>query len=334
MSGHNPSPALRDCTGDIAVSGSEAASLLLPTSNANSLQSKPHENARKRSRTRPSAALVEAVAIWRERVRNAPSTYDMLDTSDRMGGSSVLSCQRTELTKEGSTILRLNRTGGQYICPASLRRTFPVRSELRSYMPSSSGSIPSLYSVSGPTYPSTSNEPISLTRAEYNIAADETIKTIRTLPPKSRVASDAALAMQCATIKGLVKQGDHLAALTHALRYSSRFTFEGNINEFFSACIHIFNFDKKKEVLGIMMRFRKPLNLGFKRFLARRLLNGVLIRYPKGFFPRTFCVAEGDRKQSVLQTCEAADNFCHTFERGNHCRDLIVQQWRWGRRCQ
>ncbi|KAI1304816.1 hypothetical protein F5Y03DRAFT_168518 [Xylaria venustula] len=333
MSGYSPYPSLRDCTGDFAVGGSEAGLLLPPTSSATSPPSNPHENVRKQSHARPNVALVEAVAIWRERVRNAPSPDGILEVSGRMRDSSVYSCHPTEPTKQDSTALRLNRTGGQDISSSSLRRTFPVRFEPPSCMPSSSESNHDFYSVSDTTCPPISDEPISPTTAEYNIAADEAVKTARTLTPTSCVADDAVLAMQCAAIKGFVKQGDHLAALTHAIQYSSDFTFEGKISEVFSADIHIFNSGKKKQVPGIMMRFRKPLNSAFKRFLARRLLNGVLIRYPKGFFPRIFCVAEGDRKQSVLQTCEAVDDFCHTFERGNHYRDLIIQQWRWVHQC-
>ncbi|KAI0905776.1 hypothetical protein F4823DRAFT_632352 [Ustulina deusta] len=326
MSGYDPTASSHSC---IAGDRIEASSLLPRTNSADSPPPRqPHDGtAVKRPCTRPSAALIEAVTIWREGIQN-PSSTDTLDIIYKTRKLCVRPSYHSEAITLDLDTSSLNCSDGPCIDELSLCCAFPSLSELHLHEPSSSGSDSGVDS----TADSASDRPVPATAPESDIIANETMQTMAALHSISRQANDALLPTQSAVIKECVKYGEHLAALTHALRYSYDFTFQRNPSEVFSARIHVYNLGKKNEVPGITMRFYKALHPGFKRFLARRLLNGLLIRYPKAFFPRTFCVAEGDEEPVVLQTYDAVGSQSYRLGRGRDCcRDVIVQQWRWER---
>ncbi|KAI0426850.1 hypothetical protein F5Y09DRAFT_350858 [Xylaria sp. FL1042] len=305
---HNSIASSRDYSNSIEGGKVQAFSSLLRTDNADSCPRRPHDHAGEETCARSDATLVEALTIWRERAQKPPSTNK----------PRRLPSRDNEFIKSDGRASRLDRLDGQYTCPPSARRSFPSLSELFPHLPSSPRSSLGLRSIPGPA----SDGQVSSTVPESDMMEDETVQTAGALHSTSRAIREALLLEQSAVIQELVKQGKHLAALIHALRYSYDFTFEKKPSEVFSARIHIFNINKKNEVTGITMRFHKALNPSFKRFLARRLLNGVLIRYPKGSFPRTFWVAEGDETPVILQTYNAVEDVCHKFERCECCRDL------------
>ncbi|KAI1276081.1 hypothetical protein F5Y07DRAFT_408665 [Xylaria sp. FL0933] len=300
MSGHNPVMSFRDRSSGIPGSRAQLPSSLLRTDNAGSRPQRRYHHARKETCARSDATLVEAVTVWREIVRKPPLT----DTPRR-------------LPSHQNNFIRSD--GKPSSCSPGTPRAVLSLPALRPQVSSSPMSHPGLYFNSD----TASEESVSPPTLDSNCVAAERMNTSETLNSKSHAIREAPLPEQSVVIKELVKHGKHLSALAHALRYGYDFTFERKPHEVFSARIYIFNRNQKNEVPGIMMRFHKTLNPSFKRYLARRLLNGVLIRYPKGAFPWTFWVAEEGEPPVILHTY----NTHHTLERCECCRDL-EKQWR------
>ncbi|KAI1423356.1 hypothetical protein F5Y12DRAFT_547896 [Xylaria sp. FL1777] len=300
MSGHVPTTSLHGCI--------EASSSLRHTTSANYSAWQPHDdNAEEQPCTRRNTALVEAVTTWREGVRDPLFTGTIDIVNNRMSHPCLRPSCRSEVIKTNRQVSGL--------------------SKLRPHGPISSVSNSGVDSACDLAL----DKPVLSTALDLDdIMANETIRTTGALYSTLHRANNTILPNQCAVIKEFVEHGEHLIALTHALRYSYDFTFEGHPSEVFAARIHVYNLGKKKsKVPGIMMRFYKDLHPAFKRFLARRLLNGVLIRYPKGFFPRTFWVAEGEEMPVILQTYNAIEHIYHDLERARDVSDAIVRQWRW-----
>ncbi|KAI1346445.1 hypothetical protein F5Y01DRAFT_321717 [Xylaria sp. FL0043] len=301
MPGHNPVASFRDRFNGIIGGRAQLPSSLLRTDNASFRPQRRYDHAGKKTCARSDATLVEAVTVWRERVRKPPLT----DTPRKLPGH-----QNGFIRSDGETSSCSPKT------PCAVL-SLPA---LRPQVSSSPVSHPGFY-----FNPDTaSEESVSPPTLDSDCVAAERTNHPETLNSTSHVIREAALPKQSSVIEELVKRGQHIAALAHALQYSYDFTFERRPHEVFSARIHIFNRNQKNEVPGIMMRFHKTLNPSFKRYLARRLLNGVLIRYPKGAFPWTFWVAEEGETLVILHTY----NTHHTLERCECCRDL-EKQWRW-----
>ncbi|TGJ85504.1 hypothetical protein E0Z10_g3274 [Xylaria hypoxylon] len=168
----------------------------------------------------------------------------------------------------------------------------------------------------GITHITPPRDPVSVVDKE-----EQRMSIVKSTPKKG---GKDVLAEQCAVISRYVEKGHHLAALIQALDYSCAFTFARDPSEVFSARIHVYSSSTKEKAPGIQMQFRRELKLSFRAFLARRLLRGVLIRYPKGYFPRRFMVVEGDNIPILLYNVNAR---CSKNEQGRNCHDLIVQQW-------
>ncbi|KAI0521257.1 hypothetical protein F5B22DRAFT_662378 [Xylaria bambusicola] len=141
---------------------------------------------------------------------------------------------------------------------------------------------------------------------------------------------EIAFSNLCAEVEELVKKDLHLAALTRALQDAYDHTFATHPSHAFSVSIEVYKLGRNKaEIPVIKMDFHKKLHFLFRKQLARRLLAGLLIRYPKGYFPRIFGVVEGDEeKQVVLHTYKMHDDRSRKFERCGACRHSIIKQWK------
>ncbi|KAI0802160.1 hypothetical protein GGR55DRAFT_683571 [Xylaria sp. FL0064] len=306
MSSHNPVTSFRHRFNGIPGGRAQLPSSLPRRDNIGSYPQRRYDHAGKETCAPSEATLVEAVIVWRERVRKPPLT----DTARRLPG------HQNEFIRSD---------GEPSSCSPGTPRVVLSLPALRPQVSSSPVSRPGFRSNPD----AASDESISPATLKSDIVAAKRANATETLDSTSlRAIKEALLPDQSAVIKELVKHGKHLSALAHALQYSYDFTFERRPHEVFSARIHIFNRNQKNEVPGIMMRFHKALNPSFKRYLARRLLNGVSIRYQKGAFPRTFWVAEGGETPVILHTYNTMEDARHTLERCECCRDL-EKLWRW-----
>ncbi|KAI1754011.1 hypothetical protein F4782DRAFT_545350 [Xylaria castorea] len=164
-----------------------------------------------------------------------------------------------------------------------------------------------------------------------HVAHDETYEMIKTFIPLSHELEDVILPEQCAMIEQHVKKGRHLIALAQAIRFSCEFAFEGDCRTSFKAGIHVYHLGEDDEAIGVELRFKKQLSLDLRKYIARRLLRGLLLRYPTRSFPRTFWVAEGDtnpvEKRAILLINDAVGtDDVYELERKIH-NILIIQWW-------
>ncbi|KAI3331752.1 hypothetical protein HD806DRAFT_518695 [Xylariaceae sp. AK1471] len=160
----------------------------------------------------------------------------------------------------------------------------------------------------------------------WDFNPDET-NTITILRPLSHLLEEAIIPKQCAKVEECVEKGWHLAALVWALNYSCETAFEGNYSKIFTAGIHVFHLGGEDEAPGTFLRFRKRLSLELKQYVARQLLRGILIRYPRRSFPRTFWVTEGNADPLILQINNAVGTHMEVYEHGRVIHDAIVRQW-------
>ncbi|KAI0182856.1 hypothetical protein EV127DRAFT_414729 [Xylaria flabelliformis] len=170
----------------------------------------------------------------------------------------------------------------------------------------------------------------SIVSKTSRVASNEMCQTIKALRPLSQELEDVILPEQCAAIEKHVKKGRHLVALAQAIRFSCDFAFEGNYRDSFMAGIHIYRIGEEDEAPGIELQFKKQLSLDLRKYIARQLLRGLLLRYPKRSFPRTFWVAEGDtnpaEKRAILLTNDVVGtDSVYELDRKNH--NILVKQW-------
>lgn len=131
-------------------------------------------------------------------------------------------------------------------------------------------------------------------------------------------------------VKKLTKDGRHLAALRLALEGAYKWTFVTDPSPVFSASIAVYRLGRNdKDIPVIDLKFHKNLHFPFRKFLARRLFNSVLTRYPKGYFPRIFGVVEEVGKQKVvLHAYSAYDDSEQRCEKCSACRHSIIVDWK------
>ncbi|KAI0550697.1 hypothetical protein F4679DRAFT_583366 [Xylaria curta] len=156
------------------------------------------------------------------------------------------------------------------------------------------------------------------------VAPNETCQMIKTFRPLSQELEDVILPEQCAAIEKHVKEGRHLVALAQAIRFSCDFAFEGDYRDSFKAGIHIYRVGEEDEAPGIELQFKKQLSLDLRKYIARQLLRGLLLRYPKRSFPRTFWVAEGERTILLINGAVGTDN---VYELDRKIHNILVKQW-------
>ncbi|KAI0451617.1 hypothetical protein F5B21DRAFT_507100 [Xylaria acuta] len=201
--------------------------------------------------------------------------------------------------------------------PPTVRGATEVSNPFRS--PLESGSI-------------TSDKPVSSTVSylSFNAGSNETCEVIKIFRPLSYELEQVILPQQCALIEQHVKKGLHLAALSQALRFSCDFTFEGNRKDIFTAGIHTFAAGEEDEAPGVELWFKKKLSLDLRKYIARRLLRGLLVRYPVKSFPRTFWVAQGDELAEhpvILFINDAVGTDNDVYELDWKIHDILVEQW-------
>ncbi|KAK5635321.1 hypothetical protein RRF57_011033 [Xylaria bambusicola] len=180
--------------------------------------------------------------------------------------------------------------------------------------------------LSSDTIPSVEGQ---ISREEEENLIQETWEVVKDFHNTTPSYKKIVLPNQCAKVEELVKNNQHLAALTRALQDAYDHTFDTHPRHVFSASIHVYKLGRNEaEIPVIKMDFHKGLHFPFRKMLARRLLNGVLIRYPKGYFPRIFGVVEGDEeKQVVLHTYNRYEDHDQKYERCGACRHAIIEQW-------
>ncbi|KAI0478123.1 hypothetical protein F4859DRAFT_478682 [Xylaria cf. heliscus] len=161
--------------------------------------------------------------------------------------------------------------------------------------------------------------------------SDETYETPELFTPLPSELEEIILPEQRRVIKDNILLENLLLALSTATLVSSRFAFEGDYGKVFQAGVTVFYGGDEDEVVGIELRFLKELSFDVKKYVARRLIRGLLIRYPPESFPRTFMVAETDpdrvEKPLVLVINVAGKLAGEVYEKGTKMHDLLVGQW-------
>ncbi|KAI8946673.1 hypothetical protein F4801DRAFT_583176 [Xylaria longipes] len=178
----------------------------------------------------------------------------------------------------------------------------------------------------------TSCTPLSsiVSELDYEVPDEthEIFKIFRAIPHE---LEDVILPEQCAAIEKYVKKGRHLVALAQALRFTCDFAFEGDCKDVFKAGVRVFRMGEADEALGVELWFKKQLSLDFKKYIARRLLRGLLLRYPMRSFPRTFWIAEGDTNlvgnPIILLVNNAVGTRSDAYELGRRIHNILVTQW-------
>ncbi|KAI1735385.1 hypothetical protein F4680DRAFT_470114 [Xylaria scruposa] len=164
----------------------------------------------------------------------------------------------------------------------------------------------------------------SIASKTNRVAPNETCQMIKTFRPLPHELEDVILPEQCAAIEKHVKDGRHLVALAQAIRFSCDFAFEGDYRDSFMAGIHVYRAGEEDEAPGIELKFKKQLSLDLRKYIARQLLRGLLLRYPKRSFPRTFWVAEGEKTILLINGAVGTDNF---YELDRKIHNILVKQW-------
>jgi hypothetical protein len=129
-------------------------------------------------------------------------------------------------------------------------------------------------------------------------------------------------------VEECVGNGWHLAALASATMHSCETTFEGDYQDVFESDIHVFHLGEEDEAPGVFLRFRTRLPLELKQYIGRLLLRGIVMRYPRRSFPRTFWVTEGNEDPIILQINNAVDTRAKVYELGRAVHHAIVRQWK------
>ncbi|KAI1367909.1 hypothetical protein F5Y08DRAFT_348252 [Xylaria arbuscula] len=200
---------------------------------------------------------------------------------------------------------------------------YPSISMKHSYVSIAGGSDSGL---SSDTYPSDEEELSA--EAEKGLITEtmEIMPDFRARPKYSLCSSTVR------DVEELVKSGRHLEALKRALENAYHNTFATDPTPVFSASIAVYILGRnEKDIPVIDMKFHRTLHFSFRKLLARRLLNGVLIRYPKGYFPRIFGVVEQvGRQRVVLHAYTAYGDFTEKYEKCSACRHSIIAEWKTG----
>jgi len=159
---------------------------------------------------------------------------------------------------------------------------------------------------------------------------DETDDIMKVLTPLAEPIEATLLPKQCGVVAKFVKKGQHLSALQVALNYSRRYAFAAaaaDCRNVFTAEIHVYHVGEEDEAAGICLWFKKKLCMEFRKYVARQLLRGMLIRYPKRYFPRTFWVVEGTVNPIILLVNDAVGVQEQVYEYGRLIHDAVVRQW-------